>query len=106
MTESRTLLAEYARSGSEAAFRELVNRYIGLVYGAALRLVEGDTHLAEDVAQTVFLGLARQAADRRLRDQEVGLGDPQDESVSADPAPQRRLRVLVDHLPAGDPTRA
>ncbi len=28
MTDSRDLLAEYARSGSEAAFRELVNRYI------------------------------------------------------------------------------
>jgi RNA polymerase sigma factor (sigma-70 family) len=62
MTESLALLAEYARSGSEAAFRELVHRYLGLVYGSALRLVGGDTHLAEDVAQTVFLDLARKAA--------------------------------------------
>ena len=39
MTDSQTLLAEYARTGSEAAFRDLVNRYIGLVYSSALRLV-------------------------------------------------------------------
>ena len=61
MTDSQTLLAEYAGSGSESAFRELVTRYIGLVYATALRLVEGDTHLAEDVAQTVFMDLARKA---------------------------------------------
>ena len=39
MTNSQTLLAEYARTGSEAAFRNLVKRYIGLVYSSALRLV-------------------------------------------------------------------
>jgi RNA polymerase sigma factor (sigma-70 family) len=61
MTDSQTLLAEYARAGSESAFRELVTRYIGLVYSTALRLVDGDTHLAEDVAQTVFMDLARKA---------------------------------------------
>ncbi len=62
MTESQKLLAEYAQSGSESAFRELVARYIGLVYSAARRLVDGDAHLAEDVAQTVFIDLARKAA--------------------------------------------
>jgi RNA polymerase sigma factor (sigma-70 family) len=59
MTDSQKLLAEYARNGSESAFRELVSRYLNLVYSTALRLVGGDTHLAEDVAQTVFIGLAR-----------------------------------------------
>jgi RNA polymerase sigma factor (sigma-70 family) len=61
MTDHRTLLAEYAANGSEEAFRELVARYIDLVYSTAVRLVNGDTHRAEDVAQTVFADLARQA---------------------------------------------
>ena len=61
MTDSRTLLAEYAQNGAESAFRELVARYIDLVYSTALRQIGGDAHLAEDVAQTVFLALARKA---------------------------------------------
>ncbi len=61
MTESQQLLAEYLETGSEAAFRELVARYISLVYSTALRLVEGDRASAEDVAQTVFLHLSRNA---------------------------------------------
>jgi len=61
MTDSQTLVSEYARSGSEAAFRELVTRYLDLVYSSALRLVGGDAQLAEDVSQTVFVNLARKA---------------------------------------------
>lgn len=61
MTDSRQLLEEYARNGSEEAFRELVTRHLALVYSTAIRLVGGDVHLAEDVAQTVFVDLARKA---------------------------------------------
>src|SRR5258705_1839936 len=61
MTDGQQLLAEYVDSGSEAAFRELVARYVDLVYSAAVRLVNGDTHLAEDITQTVFVDLARMA---------------------------------------------
>ncbi len=64
MTESQRLLAEYAESGSEGAFRELAARYVNLVYSTALRLLGGDTHWAEDVTQTVFLRLSHDA--RRL----------------------------------------
>ena len=55
------LLREYAESGDESAFSELVGRYIDLVYSIALRQMGGDAHLAEDVVQTVFLDLARKA---------------------------------------------
>jgi RNA polymerase sigma factor (sigma-70 family) len=61
MTESQQLLSEYVETRSEGAFRELVERYIALVYSTALRLVEGDSAGAEDVTQTVFLHLARNA---------------------------------------------
>ncbi|MCI0541414.1 MAG: sigma-70 family RNA polymerase sigma factor [Verrucomicrobiales bacterium] len=71
MTDSQTLLAEYVRTGSETAFRELVTRYVDLVYSTALRLVVGDTHRAEDVTQVVFVDLARAA---RTLSSDVRLG--------------------------------
>jgi RNA polymerase sigma factor (sigma-70 family) len=61
MTDSHTLLASYVRTGSESAFRELVSRYLDLVYSTAFRLVGGDAQSAQDVAQTVFLALAAKA---------------------------------------------
>jgi RNA polymerase sigma factor (sigma-70 family) len=59
--DSQELLREYAENDSELAFRELVARYTDLVYSTAGRLVGNDSHLAQDVAQTVFLDLARMA---------------------------------------------
>jgi len=47
MSDGQQLLAEYADAGSEDAFRELVARYVDLVYSAAVRLVNNDRHLAE-----------------------------------------------------------
>lgn len=63
--EDVELLQEYAASRSEAAFAELVRRYIDLVYSAALRQLSGDAHSAQDVTQAVFADLARKA--RRFR---------------------------------------
>ncbi len=55
------LLQSYARDHSELAFRDLVARYIDLVYATALRVAGGDGHLAQDVTQSVFIHLARKA---------------------------------------------
>ncbi len=71
MTESQKLLREYVANGSETAFRELVARYINLVYSTALRIVEGDVQLAEDVTQTVFARLSRHA-QKLSRDSMLG----------------------------------
>ena len=61
MSETKQWLAEYAKTGSEAAFREVVARYVNLVHSTAVRLVEGDSHLAQDVTQKVFVDLAKMA---------------------------------------------
>lgn len=62
MLDDGTLLQEYARTGSESAFAELVQRHLDLVYSTARRGVGGDEFLAKDVSQRVFLDLARKAA--------------------------------------------
>jgi RNA polymerase sigma factor (sigma-70 family) len=72
--DSRTdteLLREYAQGGAEAAFSELVRRYIDLVYSAALRLI-GNSHLAEEVSQKVFLALAHNTERLSKRDTVCG----------------------------------
>jgi RNA polymerase sigma factor (sigma-70 family) len=57
------LLRQYIETGSERAFRELVERHIQLVNSTALRSVAGDVHLAKDVTQMVFTDLARKAGN-------------------------------------------
>lgn len=66
------LLRRYAADKSEAAFSELVRRHLTLVYAVALRRVGGDTHLAQDVAQQVFIALAHSAAPLSRRAVLVG----------------------------------
>jgi RNA polymerase sigma factor (sigma-70 family) len=61
MSEDAELLHRYATEHSEAAFTELIRRHVDLVYSAALRLVHGDVHRAEDVTQQVFAEFAGQA---------------------------------------------
>lgn len=53
------LLGRYAQENAETAFEEIVRRYLDLVFSAALRQVRS-RELAEEVAQSVFVDLARQ----------------------------------------------
>ncbi|QDT93710.1 RNA polymerase sigma factor [Gimesia algae] len=60
MSSDEVLLHRYCHEGDPAAFRELIDRYAGMVYSIGLR-VTGDKHTAEDLCQECFLELARKA---------------------------------------------
>ena len=72
MNSDKQLIRQYAVDRSEAAFSELVRQHIKMVYAAALRQVNGDSHLAEDVAQTVFTDLARKSGNLLHNDSIAG----------------------------------
>jgi RNA polymerase sigma factor (sigma-70 family) len=61
MDTDNQLLESYAKTGSERAFRELVERRINLVHSAALRESGCDLSFAEDITQAVFTELAKNA---------------------------------------------
>ncbi|MDB6093258.1 MAG: hypothetical protein JWM32_820 [Verrucomicrobia bacterium] len=61
MNNDADLLRRFSEEGSQAAFAEIVHRHVDLVYSAALRRTGGDSHRAADVAQQVFITLARDA---------------------------------------------
>ena len=65
MNEDSTLLRRFVEDHAEDAFTELVQRHLAMVHATALRRVGGDAHLAQDVAQTVFISLARKASSLR-----------------------------------------
>ena len=67
MTDQQ-LLADFVDRKDEAAFAAIVERHLQIVYAAARRQVGssgGNAHLAEDVAQAVFIMLATKAAKLR-----------------------------------------
>ena len=61
MADDSELLRRYAEAHSQAAFSQLVQRHLRLVYYTALRRTGGRSDLAQDVAQAVFIKVARNA---------------------------------------------
>jgi RNA polymerase sigma factor (sigma-70 family) len=59
MRDDVELLRAYADEGCEASFAEFVRRHIDVVYHTAVRRLNGNTHLAEEVVQSVFVHAAR-----------------------------------------------
>jgi RNA polymerase sigma factor (sigma-70 family) len=59
-SDDMELLREYALRNSETAFATLVSRHLDMVYATALRHV-GNHHQAQEIAQAVFVILARKA---------------------------------------------
>src|SRR5256714_11918777 len=59
MMNDYQLLCAYVQ-GDEQAFTTLVEKYFRMVYTVAARHT-GDSHLAEEIAQSVFLILSRKA---------------------------------------------
>lgn len=64
MTDDKSLLRRFVKDGDEAAFTDLVGRYLGMVHGICRRRT-GDSQLAEELAQNVFAALARKAGSIR-----------------------------------------
>jgi RNA polymerase sigma factor (sigma-70 family) len=60
MTSDLDLLRRFARENSQDAFSEIVRRHLNLVYSAAVRQIRSP-QLAEEIAQSVFADLARNA---------------------------------------------
>jgi RNA polymerase sigma factor (sigma-70 family) len=61
MNSDTEMLRQYVEERSEGAFADLVREHLNLVYSAALREMNGDTALAEDLSQAVFTDLAHKA---------------------------------------------
>jgi RNA polymerase sigma factor (sigma-70 family) len=59
--DDRALLEDYRTRRSQSAFTQLAERHVPLVYSTALRIT-GQPAMAEDIAQAVFISLARRAA--------------------------------------------
>lgn len=58
--DDHALLLEYVGRGSDEAFAALVDRHLNKVYSVALRHT-GNPHSAEEIAQAVFVILAKKS---------------------------------------------
>ncbi len=103
--DDRELLACYIADASEEAFGELVRRHIDFVYRSALRRLAGDTHLAKDVTQLVFIALAREAG--RVREGSLLMswlhGSTRRAAAQAVRTEQRRRQREIEHMKMYEP---
>ncbi len=104
------LLQEYVESRSEKAFAELVGRHLDLVYSTALRMVR-ESALAKDVAQAVFIQLARKARTIRSGNALPGWLYRVTHHQAANAVRAERTRrqyemEAVDMVPSNDPSPA
>src|SRR5262245_4793018 len=61
MSDDQEHLLDYQCTRSEAAFEKIVQRYLSLVYSAALRQAGDQPHLVQDIVQRVFIDFASEA---------------------------------------------
>jgi RNA polymerase sigma factor (sigma-70 family) len=105
-TQDRDLLHQYAATGSEEAFNEILRRHVNLVYSAALRR-GGNPEQAEEITQVVFIILARKA---RFLSEKVILsgwlyrtaGLAAANSIRAETRRKRRERELIMQPPSDE----
>ena len=90
------LLRRYAEHGDEAAFTEIVRRQTDLVHSVAWR-VTGSAPLAQDVTQTVFIRLARDAARVGRLDSPLGWLHTQARHRALDAVRAERRRQRREH---------
>src|SRR3954453_21855261 len=100
------LLQAFVQRRDELAFRHIVHRYTDLVYSAARRHV-GVEHLAEDIAQAVFILLAQRAHRVRSGATLAGwlVNPPRLAALSAGRA-ERRLKPRKQKVAAVNSTSA
>ncbi|MES2695986.1 MAG: sigma-70 family RNA polymerase sigma factor [Verrucomicrobiota bacterium] len=98
------LLRRYVDSGSDDAFAALVQSYLPLVYGAALRRVGGDAHLAQDVAQMVFIALSRESPRLTQHSDLAGWLYTSTRFLAANALRSERRRQAREHAAQLEPT--